>query len=329
MQAARAIRSLQEEEAFNTSNFLDNLARSIRYEGQVINNLLYPIYGAKPGRLVRTLTGEGESEMVMIGEAADPQTAALRQRAKTVAKLTKDAHFNVVVKVAKSFNTRREQEATVIGELIAADPALMTWFGDLYLKSLDGPGHDQMAERAKLMLAPPIQQHQAQQEQGQTPIPPQVQAELAQKTQQIQDAEAALMELSQQVAAAQAGEQTKLQIAQLNAQRDAALEQLRAQTELEKARMDNATKIHVAEIAARTKGVVMAHEAEHEAVALAHEAAQADLDRMHETAMATTGLAHDAAMSEGSADLATAEAEAARAFEAEQSARAQGDGAGV
>src|SRR5262249_31270396 len=47
-----------------------NLKRSIRYEGQIINNLLYPIYGKKPGRLIRILTGENASQTIAL--AAPP-----------------------------------------------------------------------------------------------------------------------------------------------------------------------------------------------------------------------------------------------------------------
>ncbi|MDQ3171725.1 MAG: hypothetical protein M3Q55_16445, partial [Acidobacteriota bacterium] len=49
LKSGRAIREVVANAQMSTSNFMDNLARSIRYEGQVINNLLYPIYGAKPG----------------------------------------------------------------------------------------------------------------------------------------------------------------------------------------------------------------------------------------------------------------------------------------
>src|SRR5947207_9774937 len=48
-----------------TSNYLDNLQRSIRYEGQIINNLLFAIYG-KPGRLARIMNGQGEGQTVQI-----------------------------------------------------------------------------------------------------------------------------------------------------------------------------------------------------------------------------------------------------------------------
>lgn len=345
LKSGRAIREVVANAALSTSNFLDNLARSIRYEGQVINGLLYPIYGARPGRLVRVLTGEGEHQAMVVGDPQDPQAQQRRQRAAGAAKLTKDAQFNVLVKVTKSFDSRRTQEATVISELLSAQPELMTWFGDLFFKNQDGPGHMEMSERAKVMLAPPIQAMLAQQAEGQEPIPAAAQQQIAQLTQRLKELEQIAGQMNQALQTNAAEQEAKLQIEQLQAdtkrqiaqaesQRAVALEQVRAQTELEKSRMDNATRIHVAEIAARTKGVVMAHEDEHEAVALAHDGIEAERDRQHEREMASRGLAHQAAMADGTADRAEMEAERARQAtaaqaEADRQASAQGDGAGV
>ena len=58
VKSGRAIKALQEQSARSSNHFLDNLQRSIRYEGQIINNLLYPIYG-RPGRIARILDKEG------------------------------------------------------------------------------------------------------------------------------------------------------------------------------------------------------------------------------------------------------------------------------
>jgi hypothetical protein len=55
-----------------TSHFLNNLRRSMRYEGQIVNNLLYPIYGKRPGRLARIIDGQGEPQTVQIGRPAPP-----------------------------------------------------------------------------------------------------------------------------------------------------------------------------------------------------------------------------------------------------------------
>jgi hypothetical protein len=294
VKSAKHAQYLIDQSHGGTSNFLDNLARSMRYEGQIENNLLYPIYGARPGRMVRILTGDGENEMMRLGDPQQ-QAQAQNERAKAakVGKLTKDAHFNVIVKISKNAENRRMQESSALGELIAAEPQMMGWFGDLYFSARDIPNRKQLAERAKVMLAPPIQQMLQAKEQGKE-LDPAAQAEIQQLQQRIQELEQIAGRMNQQIQTNQVEQQAKmeieaqklqaeLQIKELETKRDLMLAEQAAATDLEKARMDNATKIHVAEIAAKTKGVIQAQEMEHEAIALAHtqshEAEQADLDR--------------------------------------------------
>lgn len=285
LKSGRAIREVVANAAQSTSNFLDNLARSVRYEGQVINNLLYPVYGQKPGRLVRIMTGEGESEAMLIGQADQQQgqqAAQNQAKAQKVAKLTQDAHFNVVVKVAKSFDSRRTELVSKLGELIAAAPDQMGVAGDILYKNMDIPEAKQLAERMRVMLAPPVQQMLAAKEKGQQ-YDPAAQAEIAELTKQLEAVQNVATELHEQVKGKALESRTKLEIEQMQSARDVELERLRLEAELEKARMDNATKIHVAEIQAKTKGVIQAQEMEHEAIALAHttqhESEQAALDR--------------------------------------------------
>ena len=305
VKSAKHAQFLIEQASHSTSNFLDNLARSMRYEGQIENNLLYPIYGARPGRMVRILTGDGEHQAMVLG---DPQQQAQQQseraKAAKVGKLTKDAHFNVIVKISKNAENRRMQESSALGELIAAEPQMMGWFGDLYFSARDIPNRKQLAERAKVMLAPPIQQMLAAKEQGKE-MDPAAQAEIQQLRQQIQELEQIAGRMNEAIKTNQAEQsakvaieqgkaetqtqieqlkaQTQERIAQLEAERDLLLAKQKDATELERARMDNATQIHVAEIAAKTKGVIQSQEMEHEAIALAHtmqhETEQAALDR--------------------------------------------------
>ena len=297
LKSGRAIREVVANAQMSTSNFLDNLARSMRYEAQVINNLLWPVYASRPGRLVRILTGEGESQTIQIDQPEDGGQPggqmALQQKAQKVAKLTKDAKFNIAVKIAKNTESRRNQFVQMFGDILGADPQQMAIAGDLFYRNMDIPEARQLAKRMRTMLAPPVQAMLAKEEQG-VESSPEADAQIAQLTEQLQAAEAAMAELSKKAEGKEIDAQAKLQVEQMATEKDVRIAQLQADIELEKARMDNATKIHVAEIAARTKGIVMAHESEHEAVAMAHEAVQAELDRQHQSGMATQQAEVDA-----------------------------------
>jgi hypothetical protein len=313
IKSGRAIKALQEKAAFSSNHYLDNLQRSMRYEGQIINNLLYPIYG-RPGRIARIINGEGDVEHVLLHQPMTQQNGrpkpadANNPQAKTYT-LTKDAQFNVVIKVSKNFDTRREQEVGIIGELLSANPELMTWFGDLFFQNQDGPGHQQMADRAKVMLAPPIQQMIQARQQGQDP---QAAAALAQKDRQIQ-------QLQQQLE--KVGKPTAVEEIRQEAQtvRDAHA----LAFDREKLQADNETKIAVAELGAKVDRLALFLE-ERARLGVQQEA---DRARAHDVAMA--GVAHQQGLESSEQQAATAaeQAEANRAHEAEmakQQAQQQG-----
>ncbi len=314
VKSGRAIKALQEKAAFSSNHYLDNLQRSMRYEGQIINNLLYPIYG-RPGRIARIINGEGDVEHVllhqpMIQQGSRPVPAQEGDSQAKTYTLTKDAQFNVVVKVSKNFDTRREQEVAIIGELLTANPELMSWFGDLFFQNQDGPGHQQMAERAKVMLAPPIQQMIQAKAQGQDP---QAAAESAQKDQQIQALQAQLQEAEKGTAVEQLKQQG------LNERTAAELEHEAAKTQA-----DNETKLAVAELGAKVDRLALFLEERARLGVQGHEVGMAAVDQQHQREMAESG--HARQMEAGAVDAATSaeQAEAQRAHDAEmQRAAAQ------
>lgn len=302
LKSGKAIRELTGNAAQSTSNFLDNLARSIAYEAQIINNLLYPIYGAKPGRIVRILTGDGEAKTMRIGDPSQAQQIPghpPQPGAHPIATLTKDAHFNVMAKVTKNFDSRRAEEATTLGNLITAEPSLMTWFGDLFFKNTDGPGHIEMADRAKLMLAPQIQSALAAQQQGQAPIPPQVQQKLQQQEQLLQQAQQIITKLSEEAKGHQLDYQGKIDTEKIRQDANVKLAQIDADRTIQLQAMKDATTISAARIAAKQAADTADQEAMDEQIALGHQHAQdsqqAALDRQHEQGMASAQMAHDAA----------------------------------
>lgn len=295
-------RLLQEQATQGSNHYLDNLQRSIRYEGQIINNLLYPIYG-RPGRIARILNKEGDAETVllhqpMVRQGGKPVPAPQgAQQAKTYT-LTKDAQFNVIVKVSKNYDSRREQEAAIVGEMISANPELMTWFGDLYFQNLDGPGHQQMADRAKIMLAAPIQQMLQAKQSGMN-LPPEVLGQLAAAQAQIQQLQQQVAEASKPGIAETIKQQGTLQ---------AKREDLAFQRE--KLEVESEVKLAVAELSAKIDRMGLFLE-ERARVGVEEEAAR---QRGHEADMVQ--LQHQQTLEQGAqgADLAMTQAEHAQAI---------------
>ena len=210
--------------------------------------------------------------------------------------LTPDANYNIVVKVTRAFDSRRDEEAAMVGDLISANPQLITWFGDLWLKNQDGPGHTEMAERAKMMLAPPIQQMLAQQAQGQSPVPPAIQAQMQQLQQRLQDAEKLLQHAAQELQSDNAKHQTDLRKTQMEIESKERI-----------AALDRETKITVAELGAKVDRMSLfleerarigsqQHEAAMSVMDQQHQAEQAGMGQQQEAQQAAYGRAHEAAM---------------------------------
>jgi len=370
LKSGKALQELRQSSEQGTSNFLDNLRRSIRYEGQILNNLLYPIYGKTPGRLVRIMSGEGDAQTVRIGPAPNaggaeqqppsqlpPMPPALGMPGmpppsggippsgpppgmppmpgqpppmpgmpgmpgqppapKKVKQytLTPDANFNVIVKVTRGYDSRREQEASIIGDLLSVSPVLMTWFGDLFFKHQDGPGHQEMAERAKVMLAPPIQQMLQAKDQG-ADLPPEVTQQLAQMKGQIQQAEQAMQAMQQELATKKAENDTKLQIAAGDAHTKVQIAQAELASKERTAAADRETKLAVAELGAKMDRMQLFLDERARVGLQQQDAQQADLERQHAAQIATAGQQHEAGMAAADGAQSADDAEAQRQHDA-------------
>jgi Phage P22-like portal protein len=293
-----------------TSHFLDNLARSIRYEGMIENDLLYPIY--PPGRLAKMISKSGEAVAVPVGQhvVKHPQTKRFVRQLPAVhgtppqpvtpqtpgAKLytlTKDASFQVTIKVTKNYETRRQAQETLLSELVQADPQLMTVVGDLLFKYSDGEGHQELEDRMKAVLVPPVQAMLK----GSDAVPPQIQAQIAQLTAKLQQATQVIqnktVEQNAMLAKAKMDNQTKVKVAWI--QEVATLSAVDAKVDAENARttvdaeQEGLMKILDLKFQKFSEAADRLHERSMQHEAHAHDAGMAGVDHAHD--MTTTALA--------------------------------------
>lgn len=325
VKSAKHANLLREQAAQGTSNYMDNLMRSMRYEAQIVNNLLFPIYG-RPGRIARILNGQGEAETLLLHQPMVMQgtrPVAAPEDAPNAKKytLTKDAKFNVGIKITKNFDFRREQEAATVGELISQNPQLMTWFGDLYFKNLDGPGHDEMADRTKVMLDPKILAQIAAKQQG-VEVPPQVQAELAQSKEHLAQVTQVAQQLQQQIDTDAAKEQAETE--RKNRELAASIQkaEIDAASKLEIAKINAATQLEIEEL--KLRGTAMQREYDAwQAQMGARQVAESEAGKQaHEVGMAAMSQAGTAQQAEAGRAATAEQAEAARQHEAEMAERA-------
>ncbi|HJP60596.1 MAG TPA: portal protein [Gemmatimonadaceae bacterium] len=270
LKSGKAIDLVQRQAQLGTSNYLDNLARSVRYEAIIVNDLLYPIYG-RPGRLARIVNGDGKAETVMLHKPYTvqgkkpqpidvPEGQPLPEGAKSYT-LTKDANFNVAIKIAKNQDTRRQQQNELVGNLIGASPALMGVIGDKFFESLDGPEANEMAERIKATLDPRVLAVLEAKAKGQQ-LSPEAQMQIQQMQQMIQQLSQQLEQANKDIETQGVKAQADLQKAQLSEQSKLQIADLQRQTQLQIAQMEIDTKLKIEALKAQTSATKSATDQE-------------------------------------------------------------------
>jgi len=227
--------TLLDEAARGTSNYLSNLIRSVHYEGAIVNDLLYPIYGTRPGRIVSMMTGSQKAERVMIGrpfvtpnsngtpQPHDPNNPAHAEQTPKTYTLTKDGSFNVAIEATKFYETKQAERLSLMAGLIEKSPEQLVIIGDLLMEAA---GYPEMAKRYKAMLAPPV----------------------IEMLQQGQPTDPRLKQ------AMQMGQQLAQEMVQLKADKHARIEQsqIKALADATTSDRDNETKIQIARIQQET-----------------------------------------------------------------------------
>lgn len=161
----------------STFHYHDNLTRALRHAGRILVFAIPKVYDS--ARVVRILGLDGSADMIHI----DPrqQQASQKVGAKTVYNLGAGT-YDVAVQTGPSYQTRRQEAAAMMSQVMTSDPALMGMYADLFFASQDWPMAQEFSKRAKLLLPPAIQQAEAKEgEQS-----PEVQAANAQAQQAIQ-----------------------------------------------------------------------------------------------------------------------------------------------
>lgn len=183
--SGRAILARQREGDVSTFHFIDNLSRAIRHAGRILIDLIPKVYNSE--RMIRVLGQDGKASLVRI---TDPQ--GVPDPAADIYNLT-IGKYDLTVKSGPSYSTQREEAATMLTELVRANPQSAAILGDLIVENLDLPGGEKVVKRLQAMLPEQIRQAET----GRDP-------QAAAAVQQVQQLNQALQQLGAQLQAAQA-----------------------------------------------------------------------------------------------------------------------------
>jgi hypothetical protein len=185
-QSGKAILSQQRQASIGNFHFADNLARSLKHAGRVINEMLV-VYDTQ--RLVQIVGEDGTEKSIVV----DPNAPEAYQEIEgtEVYNLSK-GKYSVVVDVGPSYASKRQEAAESQMQLVQADPSLMQIAGDLIIKNMDWPGAEDIAERKKAMLPPQILQIIDKDKKDN--LPPEISQQMNQMAQQMEEMSQALQQ---------------------------------------------------------------------------------------------------------------------------------------
>jgi hypothetical protein len=231
-QSGKALQGQQQQADMTNFHYYDNLTRSIRHTGRIILDLIPKIYDRQ--RVMRIIGDDGKPDMITINEQGQDEQG--------VSKVLNDVtvgEYDVVMETGPGYNSKRQEAVDSMMGLLGADPTLMQTAGDLIFRNMDFPGAEVIANR--LAASNPLAQID-----DKSPIPPQVQMQLAQSKQQIQ-------QLQQQIQAEEMDKKYRATVQQQVQEAETQREKMRLDVKREDTQMRTDTQAHDTVIKTQTQ----------------------------------------------------------------------------
>lgn len=225
-QSGIAIQRRNNQSQTASFHFVDNLSKSIRHGGRILVDAIPVVYDT--AQAVRTLGEDGTEEVVRINELfnhnGQPRTYDLSV-----------GRYDVTVDTGPSFETKRQEAVAAMTELTRAYPPLMQAAGDMFIKAMDIPYANEIAERIKKTLPPGLVDDGKQ-----NPVPPEARAQMGQLNQMIE-------QLTQQLNVANEKVNTKTM-------------ELESKERIETMKLEQQAAIKLAELQSGEATVLLAHQ---------------------------------------------------------------------
>lgn len=329
-QSGKALEQLSSQTDLGASHYADAVRRSLIYAGELAVEIIPKL--TRPGQLLQIVGMDDVAEAVLVGQPYVPHNGKpvpVTPQGQPVAQPPqgfpqdpaliqgmvkfydpKQGRYAVTVDVSKASSTRREEGAQAMGALIPHLPPEMAALATTeYVEQLSFPGAHKIAEMLRKALPPQLQ---AAIDPNAANIPPQVQAQIQDLTQQLQQATQIIQTESWKQQAmlqkAQLDNQTKLQETQAEIQSRERIAWIGASAQLAATGMKVDAENARSFVDALESRGAKALDAHMQKVDLAHQALQQAYDRTHEQQQASQDHLHALQQAQHAASLAPAEA---------------------
>ncbi len=224
-----AIRNRQREGDVATYHFPDGVRRSVQQCGTIIVCAIPEIIDTP--RILQTINNEMSPKMVAVN-GADPVKGQKRPYD------LREGKYHVRVSTGASYTTKRQQESETLGEIIKANPQMLSVIGDLWARNSDFPGAQALADRFKKTL--PLELKDP--EEGQAPPDPEKQ----QMAQMIQELQGQLQQIAPQMQAMESelkNKQGELQVKAHDTEVTSRMEEMKLQQAAKQSEMEHEAKM--------------------------------------------------------------------------------------
>lgn len=206
-------------------HYKSNFEKSQRQCGRCLVSMLPHYYDSE--RIVRVMGSDGKVESVRINA---PKEGA----AETILNNLTVGKYDVTISSGPNYQTQRQESSESMLAMAEKYPPLMEMAGDLVIKSLDWPNNEEISERVKKAMPPELTGVDDEEEQQ---LPPQVLQSMQQDHEQMQLMGQQIQMLTQELAAAKAGNDAKIEVAKINADSKLDVQELSVYGDLLKAQM--------------------------------------------------------------------------------------------
>lgn len=154
--SGKAIMARERQTDTGTYHYVDNLARAIRYGTRQIVDLIPKIYDTQ--RIARIIGIDGEIDNAMIDPDQQEPVREIQDDQGAIKKIYNPGigKYDVCTTTGPSYMTKRQEALEAMGQLLQGNPQLWSVAGDLFIKHMDWPGAEEMAERFKKTMNPQL-----------------------------------------------------------------------------------------------------------------------------------------------------------------------------
>jgi len=155
--SGKAILAREKQGDVGTYHYVDNLARAIRHITRQIVDMIPKIYDTQ--RIARIIGVDGEVSMVKFNPSQQEPVKEIRdQNGGMIEKIYNPTvgTYDVMVTTGPGYMTKRQEALDAMSQILQTNPQLWSVAGDLFIKNMDWPGAQEMADRFKKILDPKV-----------------------------------------------------------------------------------------------------------------------------------------------------------------------------